>query len=92
MKRASEKEMEAAVASFKSSGLTQREFCRQEQIKLGTFSYWYRKINGNSEIPVSGFTEVTAPVQSVGLEVVFPNGVTVRGIRDLSLIRQLVSW
>lgn len=92
MKRASEKEMEAAVASFKSSGLTQREFCRQEQIKLGTFSYWYRKINGNLQNSIPGFTEVTAPVQSGGLEVVFPNGVMVRGIQDLSLIRQLIKW
>lgn len=84
--------MEAMVVSFKSSGLTQREFCKQQQIKLPTFSYWYRKINGNSKTPIPGFTEVTAPVQSVGLEVVFPNGVTVRGIDDLSLIRQLISW
>ncbi|MEB2784727.1 IS66 family insertion sequence element accessory protein TnpA [Algoriphagus persicinus] len=44
MKRASQKEMEAAVASFKSSGLTQREFCLQENIKPPTFSYWYRKV------------------------------------------------
>lgn len=92
MKRASQQEMEAAVAFFKSSGLTQREFCRQEQIKLATFSYWYRKINGNPKTPISGFTEVTAPVQSTGLEVVFPNGVTVRGIGDVSLIRQLIKW
>ena len=92
MKRASHHEMEAAVASFKSSGLTQREFCLRENLKPATFSYWCRKIDGNPKTPISGFTEVTAPVQSVGLEVVFPNGVTVRGIRDLSLIRQLISW
>ena len=91
MKRASQQQMEAAVTSFKSSGLTQRKFCRQQQIKVATFSYWYRKINGNSEIPFSEFTEVTSSVQSFGLEVVFPNGVTVRGIRDLSLVRQLIS-
>ena len=84
--------MEAAVASFKSSGLTQREFCLRENIKLATFSYWYRKIDGNPKTPISGFTEVTATVESVGLEVVFPNGVTVRGIDDLSLIRQLINW
>lgn len=84
--------MEAAVASFKSSGLSQREFCKQQQLKLATFSYWYRKIDGNPKTPISGFTEVTATVESVGLEVVFPNGVTVRGIRDLSLVRQLISW
>ena len=84
--------MEAAVASFKSSGLTQREFCLRENVKLATFSYWYRKIDGNPKTPISGFTEVTATVESVGLEVVFPNGVTVRGIDDLSLIRQLINW
>ena len=84
--------MEAAVASFKSSGLTQREFCKQQQIKLSTFSYWYRKVNSSVGTPVGGFTEVTAPVQSVGLEVVFPNGLIIRGIQDLTLIHQLTKW
>lgn len=84
--------MEAVVGSFQSSGLSQREFCKQQQIKLATFSYWYRKIKSHSEVSISGFTEVTAPVDSVGLEVVFPNGVTVRGIRDLSLIKELINW
>lgn len=92
MKRASHQQMEAAVASFRSSGLTQREFCRRENIKPPTFSYWCRTVNGTSPTPAAGFTEVTAPVESAGLEVVFPNGVTIRGIRDLSLIRQLISW
>ena len=92
MKRASQQEMEAAVASFKSSGLTQREFCLRENIKLPTFSYWYRKVKGSAGTPVDGFTEVTAPVQSVGLEVVFPNGLIIRGIQDLTLIHQLAKW
>ncbi|MFC3414830.1 IS66 family insertion sequence element accessory protein TnpA [Algoriphagus hitonicola] len=92
MKRASQQQMEAAVASFKSSGLTQREFCLRENIKLPTFSYWYRKVNVFSATPVVRFTEVTAPLPSVGLEVVFPNGVTVRGIQDLYQIRQLINW
>lgn len=92
MKRTSQQEMEAVVASFKSSGLSQREFCKQQQIKLATFSYWYRKIKKASETPAAGFTEVTASVESVGLEVVFPNGVIIRGIQDLSLIRQLINW
>lgn len=84
--------MEAAVASFKSSGLTQREFCLREDIKLPTFSYWYRKANSGPQDQVSGFAEVTVPVPAHGLEVVFPNGVTIRGIQDLSLIRQLIKW
>lgn len=84
--------MEAAVASFKSSGLNQKEFCLRENIKLATFSYWYRKVNGSVGTPVGGFTEITAPLQSVGLEVVFPNGVIIRGIQDLTLIHQLTKW
>jgi hypothetical protein len=90
MKRASQKEMEETVASFKSSGLTQREFCLHENIKLPTFSYWYRKVCAAATPTPSGFTEVTASVQSSGLEVVYPNGVRVRGIQDLSLLQLLV--
>ena len=92
MKRASQQQMDAAVASFRSSGLTQRELCQRENIKLPTFTYWYRKVNGSAGTPVGGFTEVTTPVQSSGLEVVFPNGVIIRGIQDLTLIHQLTKW
>lgn len=92
LRRTTQEQMEAMVASYQSSGLTQREFCHRENIKLPPFSYWYRKVCTKTESLTSGFTEVTAPVQSGGLEVVFPNGVTIRGIQDLSLIRQLVKW
>ncbi|WP_339879085.1 hypothetical protein [uncultured Algoriphagus sp.] len=50
MKRASQQEIEAGVASFKSSGLSQREFCKQQQIKLATFSYWYLTVNHNNQL------------------------------------------
>ena len=92
MKRTSLAQMEATVASFKSSGLTQREFCEQQQLKLPTFSYWYRKVSTGSQSSFLGFTEVSAPEVSSGLEVVFPNGVIVRGIGDLSLLAQLTKW
>ncbi len=83
--------MEAMVASYQSSGLTQREFCHRENIKLPTFSYWYRKVCAKTESMNSGFTEVTAPVHAAaGLEVVFPNGVIVRGVQDLAMIHQLI--
>lgn len=84
--------MESAVASFQGSGLTQREFCEQQQIKLPTFSYWYRKVGQISLNTTAGFTEVTVPTPTGGLEVVFPNGVIIRGIEDLSLLRQLTKW
>lgn len=82
--------MEATVASFKSSGLTQREFCQRENIKLPTFSYWYRKVGTGATAISSGFTEVTPSLPSGGLEVVYPNGVRIRGIQDLSLLQLLV--
>lgn len=91
MKRASLNEMKAVVASFQVSGLTQREFCQQQQIKLPTFSYWYRKVQLTPST-TGGFTEVTVPEQIRGLEVVFPNGVVIRGIGDLSILRSLIKW
>jgi hypothetical protein len=91
MRRSNQEQMEAMVASYQSSGLTQREFCLQERIKLPTFSYWYRKVVAKSESRTSGFTEVTAPVHPTGLEVVFPNGVIIRGVHDLDVIRQLIN-
>ncbi len=92
MRRANQERMEAMVTSYQSSGLTQREFCLQERIKLPTFSYWYRKVCAKTESMTSGFTEVTAPVDAAGLEVVFPNGVIIRGIQDLTIIHQLTKW
>lgn len=82
--------METMVASFKSSGLSQREFCLRENIKLPTFSYWYRKVCAAATPIASGFTEVTPSLPSSGLEVVYPNGVRIRGIQDLSLLQVLV--
>lgn len=91
MKRTSQQEQEAMVAFFQSSGLSQRAFCERENLKLATFSYWYRKF-GKGADPVSGFVEVAAPVQARGIEVVFPNGVVLRGIEDLSVLRQVICW
>jgi hypothetical protein len=90
MKRTSQQEMEVMVASFKSSGLSQREFCLRENIKLPTFSYWYRKVGAATTPTSSGFTEVTPSLPSSGLEVVYPNGVRIRGIQDLAILPLLV--
>lgn len=92
MRRSNQEQMEAMVASYQCSGLTQREFCLRQNIKLPTFSYWYRKVVTKPESMTSGFTEVTAPIHPTGLEVVFPNGVIIRGIQDLAKIHQLIKW
>lgn len=90
MKRTNQKEMEAVIASYRSSGLTQRAFCEREGIKLPTFSYWFRRVGQDN--PASGsFVEVSPVAASAEeLEVVFPNGVIVRGIRDLSVLDRVL--
>lgn len=70
MKRANQKDMKATVASFKSIGLTQREFCFRENVNFPTFSYLYRKVCAETTPAPSGFTEVTASAQFSGLEAV----------------------
>ncbi len=82
--------MEAFVASYRSSGLTQRAFCEREGIKLPNFSYWLGRVSQDNSASGS-FVEVTShPITAEGLEVVFPNGMIVRGIRDLSVLERLL--
>ncbi|WP_420915626.1 IS66 family insertion sequence element accessory protein TnpA, partial [Algoriphagus confluentis] len=57
---------------------------------LPTFSYWYRKVGAGATAVSSGFTEVSPSLPSGDLEVVYPNGVRIRGIQDLSLLELLV--
>lgn len=92
MKRYTAEEMEFLLDLFAQSGMSQRGFCDQQGIKLPTFSYWYRKLGKSTTPSCPGFVELGGPAPSCsGLEVVFPNGVVVRGIRDLALVRQLVT-
>lgn len=92
MKRYTGQEMECLVDLFAQSGMSQRRFCDQQGIKLPTFSYWYRKLGKSTTPSCPGFVELERPTASCsGLEVVFPNGVVVRGIRDLALVRELVT-
>ena len=79
MKRTSQKEVEAKVASCRSSGSTQRAFCEQEGIKLPNFSYWFRRVIGDNSAS-GGFVEITSrPVTAEGLEVFSPRGVNCTG-------------
>ena len=36
------------IASWKTSGLSQKQFCQREHLALSTFSYWKRKIGGRA--------------------------------------------
>src|SRR5690625_5770304 len=64
------------VEQWKQSGITRKEFCRQADIKVGTFAYWvakYKKDNQQSD--PGGFVRVEASAQPASrVEITYPNG------------------
>lgn len=71
---------QALVNQQKQSGLTQREFCKQ-QLKLSTFAY-YSSVFGNKkknqkEIPTFIPVEIknSSKPKTVKLKIIFPNGI-----------------
>ncbi len=57
----SKKEKASIISDWRSSGLTQSEFCRQQSLSISTFHTWLRKSQGERPIPdskKSSFLEV----------------------------------
>ena len=46
------------IEAFKSSGLSRREFCENNQIKLSTLDYWRQKLNAPEEKNDSGWIPI----------------------------------
>ena len=79
---------------WRRSGLSQREFCEQQDVKLATFSYWRKKeIDAGAPEPIqraAPFAQLHVASQAVGLqatepqstdraiEITFPDGTQVR--------------
>jgi len=82
------------VESCHASGLTRKQFCLQQGIKLSLFYYWQKRYR-QEQSSDAGFL----PVQIGGhsgagdIEIIYPNGVQVRLGRgvSLSLIRSLIT-
>jgi len=95
-------EMERVVARWKSSGLTQAEFCRREGIRPHTLSYWNTRNQRPPKVPGT-FVEFSSnpPPQlapsAVSYEVSLPGDVIIRLRGDVTpdtvrnLIRAVVS-
>jgi len=87
----SKEQMYLAKEKWQSSGLTQLQFCKRENLSKSTFGYWlkkYRKEQGqpkpSREKPVKAFIPVEVPktmeVPVLGngqIEITYPNGVKV---------------
>lgn len=62
------------IEDWKSSGLTQSQYCDKQQLKLSTFRYWKARLTrlhlSKPLIPVTVKTEVTSATRS------FPSGIS----------------
>lgn len=84
--RRSTDEIQALLSSYRSSGLTQREFADQNRLSFSTFTYWLRRYRDNeSPAEDNGLIRVMlkdGPAQpdEVGphLVLVTPSGWTIR--------------
>jgi hypothetical protein len=73
-------EWQELVKRFSATGLSQREFCRRENINVESFHRWYRRLSAPAQ---SEFVEVTPstgnPSSSTwAVEVEFEGGTIVR--------------
>lgn len=59
-----QKQGRAKVAAWKSSGLSQREYCERSGVSRSTLAYWSSRVN--AEKISSGFVEIEDPSASTG--------------------------
>lgn len=100
------REMYTVIEKFQSSGLTQRAFCDQIDIKLATFQKWlhhFRKNNQSGErkkrisdvdfipIEIKAASEKASQVSTYTIE--YPSGIILRisGTVDITAIERLLS-
>ena len=87
------------IEAWQSSGQTQKAYCKTNELSYHRFGYWQRKFRQRSQEVQSqkgsGFVPVThsATSRSVGLSLVFPSGLVLRGIGgdNLPVVYQLLS-
>ncbi|MBD1430176.1 IS66 family insertion sequence element accessory protein TnpA [Sphingobacterium litopenaei] len=85
--------MLSLVVDWKTSGLTQKAFCKLHCINVVTLGYWVSKVS-EQESDSRGFIEMTsAPtLKSNEVEIIYPSGIRLKVSDDLSLISQLIRF
>jgi hypothetical protein len=78
------------VAEWRKSGLSQQQFCKEQNLTLGKFSYWVAQSKPTEQSGFVTFQPGTIK-DSESLEIQYPNGVVVRlGHIDLSILSGLI--
>ena len=91
--RRSRAEIEALLAAFQESGLTQVAFARQQNLNIDTFRRWLSKSRsgkGREQDHLNGFCTVTLREEGGPFLIRLPGGIEVEGQVDPSWIVQLV--
>ena len=94
-------DMYAFITKWYESGLSQYQYCKQEQIATSTFSYWLKKYKREQIVPiqqelVKSFipVEVARPMELPvwQVEIAYPNGVRVRCASgtDVNMLKALI--
>ena len=86
------------VETWRGSGLSQRKFCRANDLPYPQFLYWRRKLEGDTgpcrtTQGSGGFATVDCrPEANSGLTLSLPNGLVLRGISadNVPVVRQLL--
>ncbi|MCC5906343.1 MAG: hypothetical protein JJU13_09060 [Balneolaceae bacterium] len=85
--------MFALVDKWKSSEATQKQFCAEHEVKVGTFAYWVAKHKrAGSSDPAGGFVDVDifGSADSAAVRITYPNGVVVSCQAEPALIGRLI--
>jgi len=88
--RTSEEKM-LAVEAWRTSGLSQNEYCKTLGVKRTTFANWVSRNKRKKAVP--NFVRVTLPpvALSTAIEVVYPNGVIIKASgNDLKMLSHLI--
>jgi len=92
--RRSRAEIEALLAAFQQSGLTQVAFARQQNLNIATFRRWLSKSRSGGkrreQDQLKGFCSVTLREEGGPFLIRLPGGIEVEGQVDPSWIVQLV--
>ena len=89
--------MYAHIEDWQQSGLTQKDYCHQHDIKIHVFRYWLAKYRNDGEaeegfVPV--VTSSSAATLGVGIHIRYPSGVQVQlpAHTPVGTIRSLIAF
>ncbi len=83
--------MKAEVERWRQSGLSQKEFCKDLGMKVGTFAYWVSR--SKEEEKKKGFIPLVPSKGDCGaaIEISYPNGVRIKvPSSDLKILSHLI--